>query len=1067
MKNASFGFRHKCRFTFCALLFSQFLLAQCPASPVNLTNQGQVNSFKISYPGCPELPVDLNISGTTILNLDSLDGLTKITGKLAITFNPNLQNLDGLANLELVESFVSIVSNAKLESIAGLAKLHKIKGSLNVDANPKLASLHGLQALTDVDGSLSVSSSSLLTSLAGLDNLQYIGQWASINGNKELLNFQGLNSLIFINGAVNIQVNDKLQNFSGLDELEFIGGSLSVTNNPLLETCAGADKLESVGQDFTIYSNPKLATPGGFPGLKSIGGLTEFSQNGLLEISGFANLTSLGGWLKISQNSKLESISGFNAANQLFNDLSIDYNPALKTITGFNGLAFIHGTLNIGSNNKLEMVGGFENLASCSIDLNFQYNSELTSVGLFPKLTAVNGKLQFIQNPKLTGLNGFAAMTNQPGSLNFSGNSGLKSIAAFDNLVSIGGGLYIHFEGDTLSGFHGLVSCGKGVGISSSQQLKVLAGFEKLTTVGGDFGIKYNASLAEIIGFDSLTTIEGELAILSNSQLTSLHKLGKLGYIHKRLSIQSNGKLTDIDFLSNVGFLGWRIRLESNPKLATCGLPILCETLLNFPDSISIYGNAPGCNDKNDLASACTGTHSYTSGQAWADLNCDSIFNNYDVFLGNRVIHRLDDYPFATTNSAGKFVKLLQPGGPAQSFKMNPLPGFETLPVSFQVKSLVFSDSFPQRDFRICPNGPITNLMLWVHESSSPRPGFSTTYTICVKNLGINPAAGTLIFDMTDPYFKNQIETMTASDNPINTGSVLIWNTDSILPFQSVCFSVTVKWKTSLTIGEWVTIQATVNPIGEADIDFSNNFLHLRRQAIGSYDPNDKTVNQPVVGLQPNTTTVQLDYQIRFQNTGNFPASFIEVIDTLPYLLDSRTIEMLASSHPYSLEFPAQNVLKFHFADINLPDSTSDEPGSHGWLLFRIKTRTGLKPTDTIFNRCGIYFDFNDPVLTNRAKTWFSQEIVSTDEFSASLELAVFPNPTDDFAIVQFVLDKPASIECRLFDYAGRLVETFAVKPFSAGLQAWPVSLRGHPSGVYFLEMKTGSRRAVLRLVRR
>ena len=58
-------------------------------------------------------------------------------------------------------------------------------------------------------------------------------------------------------------------------------------------------------------------------------------------------------------------------------------------------------------------------------------------------------------------------------------------------------------------------------------------------------------------------------------------------------------------------------------------------------------------------------------------------------------------------------------------------------------------------------------------------------------------------------------------------------------------------------------------------------------------------------------------------------------------------------------------VLTFTFDNILLPDSTSNEPGSHGFVQFSVQPKAGLVPKTRIDNFSDIYFDYNEPVRTN------------------------------------------------------------------------------------------------------
>ena len=135
-----------------------------------------------------------------------------------------------------------------------------------------------------------------------------------------------------------------------------------------------------------------------------------------------------------------------------------------------------------------------------------------------------------------------------------------------------------------------------------------------------------------------------------------------------------------------------------------------------------------------------------------------------------------------------------------------------------------------------------------------------------------------------------------------------------------------------------------------------------------SYDPNDKQVLPTGTTAQHFTPTdAELQYQIRFQNTGTDTAYTVTVIDTLSDNLDIATLQMGAASHKYQFNVSGKGkpVLTWTFNNINLPDSTKDKRNSNGFISFSIKAKTGLAPQTKIENYADIIFDFNDPVRTN------------------------------------------------------------------------------------------------------
>ncbi len=141
------------------------------------------------------------------------------------------------------------------------------------------------------------------------------------------------------------------------------------------------------------------------------------------------------------------------------------------------------------------------------------------------------------------------------------------------------------------------------------------------------------------------------------------------------------------------------------------------------------------------------------------------------------------------------------------------------------------------------------------------------------------------------------------------------------------------------------------------------------QEVVDSYDPNDKLVSP--VGItenhyvQPGST---LEYKVRFQNTGTAEAINIEILDTLSEHLEMSSFQMMSASHDYVLDILGDSlnpVLRWRFEDINLPDSTSNEPESHGYVKFKIAPKAETPEGTIVENFADIYFDFNEPIRTN------------------------------------------------------------------------------------------------------
>lgn len=171
-------------------------------------------------------------------------------------------------------------------------------------------------------------------------------------------------------------------------------------------------------------------------------------------------------------------------------------------------------------------------------------------------------------------------------------------------------------------------------------------------------------------------------------------------------------------------------------------------------------------------------------------------------------------------------------------------------------------------------------------------------------------------------------------------------------------------------IGQFFDININLSLTDEDGNEFYNEDWLLQLEVVCSYDPNDKYTEFP--GYTDNHFIIkddQMEYRIRFQNEGNWPAQNIIVRDTLDFEhLDLSTFSPAFGSHSFLTCLHDDGAVEFHFEDINLPDMESDEIGSQGFVVFHVTPRNNVQPGDVINNTAHIFFDNNPAVVTNT--TW-------------------------------------------------------------------------------------------------
>lgn len=225
------------------------------------------------------------------------------------------------------------------------------------------------------------------------------------------------------------------------------------------------------------------------------------------------------------------------------------------------------------------------------------------------------------------------------------------------------------------------------------------------------------------------------------------------------------------------------------------------------------------------------------------------------------------------------------------------------------------------------------------------------------------------------------------------------------------------------------------------------------QENIGSYDPNDKQASPRGIGegnYIPKNTPI--DYRIRFQNTGTDTAFQVVIIDTLSEWLNQTTIRPGASSHEYSFQFLSGNVVEFRFDNILLPDSTTNLEESVGFVQFEIQQLPDNPDGTNIDNTAAIYFDSNEPIITNLVSLTVGQPfiIVNVDEaISAEKDLKAYPNPLTD--VLNIELAQSTSGLFHLYDRTGQLVlqQNFEQAKFQVR------NTSQLTSGLYFFEIRT------------
>ncbi|MGV3636867.1 MAG: DUF7619 domain-containing protein [Flavobacteriales bacterium] len=373
------------------------------------------------------------------------------------------------------------------------------------------------------------------------------------------------------------------------------------------------------------------------------------------------------------------------------------------------------------------------------------------------------------------------------------------------------------------------------------------------------------------------------------------------------------------------------------------------------------------------------------SGTSWFDADGDCVRGPNEVGVPYSTLLIQPGGEIAITDGTGHFLF----GMPDGSYTLEQTDPTLT-PICPVVQPIPFTVSGDDQTIDLA-NGSTVPLDLSVDLASGVfRPGFQTSYAVYVRNVSPQLSGPLELTVQLDPT----LSFLGASVVPTSVaGQTLTWNLPALQSFgmQSIVIDVQVPVGTPLGLG-LNTVATLTNPVVESTQ--LNNTATEQNTVVGSYDPNDKravTSSRASDALYFIDGDEWIDYTIRFQNTGTFPAEFVVITDTIDPELDLLSFVQGAASHPFSVSFKPGRVIEWRFDDIQLPDSASDEPGSHGLVKFRMKPRLPLVAGTLIENIANIYFDFNEPVITDPSVLMaeFSTDVQRT----SATDPLVFPNP--------------------------------------------------------------------------
>nr|WP_315232397.1 T9SS type A sorting domain-containing protein [uncultured Flavobacterium sp.] len=954
----------------------------------------------------------LNCSGNNFssLNLGGLENLKNLDCHSNSSYILTL-DLSGLTNLVQVDC--SYITLTKLIT-GGLTKLQQLNCS-----NNSLTALNLIDSINLVN--LNCSNNDLVTlNVSGLTNLQILNCSSNILKSidvKSSIKLQNLNcranplSSLDLNGLsnlnnINLDFNNSLKSLY-LKDIGFNSNDPTHLFNfdtqfALQYICANASLIPYLKQKTTQYGYNSTgyclvidSSCSSNPTSDAIVNIPDINfKNDLLYSDCFNNIAKdlTGKVFRIDKNA--DGQIQVNEASQV----SYLYVSSSQPITSLIGIKNFTNLQSLYCR-QLQLtsldLSGLTYLQTVQCSNNALTSLNVTGLINLNNLYSDSNKLSQLNLIGLTNLKTLYCSYNQLPSLNLSGLSNLQNLECYSNLITS-----IDLSGLTnLLDFRCQSNKLTSLNLTSSTKIQYLyCGYNLLTNL-------------DVSNLSSLSSL-----YCSNNLLNSLFL--KNGNNEKNLEFGNNPSLTYI-CADDTQIANIQAQILTN-KMSSCNVNSYCSFT---PGGIfyTIKGN-------NKLDSNNNG--------------CDFL----DIAVPNLKLKLLNGLISGDlmSNTSGNY------SIPVQAGTHTITPIFEN-PTYFNVSPTSVSVTFPTQvspftqDFCVTANGTHPDLEIAILPLQPARPGFDAKYKIIYKNKGNTTQSGSVNFTFNDGVLDFVIANPVTSTQTANN---LSWNFTNLKPFETreIIFTLNVNSPTespAVNSGFVLVYKATMTSSATDETQIDNTF-DFNQTVVNSFDPNDKTCLEGTT-ISSSLIGQYVHYMIRFENKGTYQAKNIVVKDIIDISkFDISTLIPTSASHSYTTKISDTNKVEFIFENINLP---FDDANNDGYIAFKIKTKPILVVNDTFINDASIFFDYNFPIVTNKATSTF--KTLGTQDFKFLNYFTLYPNPVNE--ILNIVTTKEIEVKSiAVYDILGQLVIALPnVKSFSK------IDVSNLKTGNYFIKINS------------
>ncbi|MDB5274025.1 MAG: hypothetical protein JWO58_2392 [Chitinophagaceae bacterium] len=449
----------------------------------------------------------------------------------------------------------------------------------------------------------------------------------------------------------------------------------------------------------------------------------------------------------------------------------------------------------------------------------------------------------------------------------------------------------------------------------------------------------------------------------------------------------------------------------------------------------------------------------YISGSVYFDVNENGIRDNGEQGIYTTVSATSSSYQTLTAPYDNGYYTLI---APADQYVLSVVipANWQISPASsanLSINATSNGQVFTQQNFGLIPATIASDVTVSAY-TGSQRPGYAHSAYLFYTNVGTQTESGTIEFTISEGWeIEYSSPVLSSYDSGLRKAT---WNYSDLQSLESGIIYLSMYVPIDVTLGTVVSGEATISST-QTDMNLSNNTSSCSTYVQNSYDPNEMQVSPQGTGAEGYITESEdeLAYKIDFQNTGTAEAYNIQVTNDLDDNLDASTFVLLNSSHNCAPSLK-NGKLTFDFRNINLPDSNHNEPQSHGYLIYKIKRKTGLAPETQIHNSANIYFDYNTPVATNQVLNTTARTTASVSADQTSNDVALYPNPSNNQFSIRFNALEESAYSIQLYSAAGQEMPLAENLQATAGINTAQLSLASLnlPNGLYVVKLVVGTK---------